>query len=113
MSIFMTKPWQTSSADELAVAPVQTGVYEIGDADGTVIDIGFAGATEPFGLRSKLEALANEYAIDGMQFRYEINVQYISRYTELVLAHRSRFGELPAKVAERGEEFRGRLAIDS
>ncbi len=112
MSIFMTKPWLKSSADELRSVPVSTGVYEIADADGTVIDIGFAGALEPFGLRSKLAALADEYAIDGMQFRFEEHVQYQSRYTELVLAHRSRHGVLPAKVAERGEVFHGRLSID-
>lgn len=112
MSIFMTKPWTTSSAAGLRGVPVSTGVYEIADAEGTVVDIGFAGAHEPFGLRSKLATLAGEYAIEGLQFRYEEHVQYHSRYTELVLAHRSRYGSLPAKVAERGEEFHGRLSID-
>ncbi|MBV6760367.1 DUF7508 domain-containing protein [Rhodococcus opacus] len=113
MSIFMTKPWLKSSADELRTVPVSTGVYEIADADGTVVDIGFAGALEPFGLRSKLTTLSGEYSIDGMQFRYELHVQYQSRYTELVLSHRSRHGALPAKVVERGEEFHGHLSIDS
>lgn len=53
MSIFMTKPWLKSSADELRSVPVSTGVYEIADADGTVIDIGFAGALE---LRAPFQA---------------------------------------------------------
>jgi hypothetical protein len=113
MSVFMTKEWQDgTSAETLETVPVSTGVYEIADRNGTVIDIGVAGALEPFGLRSKLRGLADTYQVPEMQFRFEEHVQYQSRYVELVLSHASRHGEVPAKVAERGEVFRGRLALD-
>lgn len=113
MSIFMTKEWREVTAEELRSIPVSTGVYQIADADETILDIGIAGALEPFGLRSKitqdLKAMPNE----GFKFRYEEHFQYQSRYVELVLAHKSRHGAIPPKVEERGETFRGRIAIDN
>lgn len=113
MSVFMTKEWQDgTSAETLGKVPVSTGVYEIADASGTVVDIGIAGALEPFGLRSKIHGLADSYQVPDMRFRFEEHVQYQSRYVELVLSHISRHGDVPPKVTERGEVFRGRLALD-
>lgn len=110
MSASMTKPWLDASPDVLAEIPVGTGVYEIRDAAGDVIDIGYAGSKEPFGLRSALQRLVHDFDHGPLQLRYEVHVQYHSRYLELVLSHRARHqGSAPESVAHRVPAMHGRL----
>lgn len=82
MSIRMDKPWTGLTEENVARLPGQTGVYEIGDASGAVVETGYAGGRSRFGLRSEIgERLA---ALGpGHRFRYEVTVQYVSRYAEL------------------------------
>ena len=52
--------------------PGQLGVYQVADAQGTVLYIGQAGARSPFGLRSELQRELEERG-EGHQFRVEVN----------------------------------------
>lgn len=82
MSVRMTKPWIDLTEENIARLPGQTGVFQIGDAAGEVVEIGYAGGRSRFGLRSEIgERLAALGA--GHRFRYEVTMQYSSRYSEL------------------------------
>jgi hypothetical protein len=112
MTPWMTKPWTDATAAALESVPVSTGVFEIRSGTGEVLDISYAGAREPFGLRSALQRVVGELSEAGLQFRYEQHVQYHSRYLELVLSHRSRHqGQSPRRVAERSPGVHGRLSV--
>lgn len=108
MSIEIGKPWLRATPAELAAAPVGTGIYEVRDASGITIDIGYAGAREPFGLRSVLTAIADA-AEERIEFRYESHVQYMSRYVELVLDYKNRHGSVPSAVADRDTHADGHI----
>jgi len=68
----------------------------------------------------ELERLAKEQAREGEAkalqregketlFRYEVNMQYISRYEELVMLHQVDYGELPERVQKEHPHKVGRL----
>jgi hypothetical protein len=108
----MTKPWLVVTAETLAAIPPATGVFELRRSDGEVIDIGYAGGRDLFGLRSRISAAAESPGHIDLQMRYEIHVQYLSRYVELVLAHRATHGgSIPEIVGKRPIAVRGRLSI--
>jgi hypothetical protein len=90
----LDKPWRPLSAEETARLPGQLGVYQVADAAGAVLYIGQAGARAPFGLRSELQReLQNRGA--GHQFRVEVNMQYRSRWFELLMVYKADHGDLP------------------
>lgn len=94
MAIRLTKPWRALEADEVARLPGQLGVYEVAGADGGALLIGAAGGRSRFGLRGALEAeLARRGP--GFRFRVEVNMQYHTRYLELLMLHRADHGALP------------------
>ena len=94
MAIELTKPWRTLDPETVHAVPGNLGVYELGDGDGRVAYVGFAGGRSTFGLRSELERhLGNVHG--ATRFRYEVNQQYHSRYRELLMAHVARDGERP------------------
>jgi hypothetical protein len=95
MAIALTKRWRELTAEEAAKAPGQMGVYELGDDGGAVLYIGFAGGKSPFGLRSELQGHAAARTGGATRFRYEVNMQYTTRYKELLMEHLARHGELP------------------
>lgn len=73
---------------EVAKLPGHMGVFELGDAQGAVLYVGFAGGRSRFGLRSSIaDALQACAGIE--QFRYEVNTAYLTRYQELVMVHRA------------------------
>ena len=100
MSIRLEKPWIPLTAAAVAALPGQLGVYQIADARGATVFIGYAGGRSLFGLRSELSAecerrvgaRADEAAFG---FRYEVNVQYLTRWQELLMIHEADWGELP------------------
>ena len=99
MALYMEKPWRPLTAAEVATIPGQLGVYEIADRDGSILKLGMANALTKFGLK---EALGKELAArgDGFQFRLEINMQYTTRYKELLLVHEARHGAPPPENDE-------------
>ena len=95
MSIRLTKPWRDLTSDAVRRLPGQLGVFEIGDAGGNVIHIGYAGGRSRFGLRSAVEAAVHAAGPAAVRFRYEITMQYMSRYQELLMLHAADHGGLP------------------
>jgi len=95
MSIRMTKPWIGLTAESVKALPGQLGVYQLADATGIVVYVGFAGGRTLFGLRSELEKALAERPGGATQFRCEVNQQYTSRYQELLMLHVADHGELP------------------
>jgi hypothetical protein len=95
----LDKPWQPLDAATVKRLPGQLGVYQVADAGGTIVYIGQAGARSPFGLRSELERQAAERG-PGHQFRIEVNMQYRTRWFELLMVHQADHGSLPADNAK-------------
>jgi hypothetical protein len=95
----LDKPWRPLSAEEAAGLPGQLGVYQIADTAGTILYIGQAGARSPFGLRSELQRELQDRGT-GHQFRIEVNMQYRSRWFELLMVYKADHGSLPADNAK-------------
>jgi hypothetical protein len=95
MAIRLTKPWQKLTADAIRALPGQLGVYQLGDAAGRVLYIGYAGGRSLFGLRSAIEEARARLGAAASHFRYEVNQQYMSRYEELLMLHIADHGALP------------------
>ena len=106
----LTKPWLDLDEAALAALPGQLGVFEIGDAEGAVLELGFAGGRSRFGLRSAIAEVAAKHEA-AARFRYEVTMQYWSRFEELLAVYLADHGELPAANAEsRGDRRVGRIA---
>jgi hypothetical protein len=95
----LDKPWRPLTPAEATRLPGQLGVYQIADAKGVILYIGQAGGRAPFGLRSELVREAEERG-PGQQFRVEVNMQYRSRWFELLMLHKADHGELPPDNAK-------------
>ncbi len=95
----LDKPWRPLTAEELARLPGQLGVYQVADATGAILFIGQAGARATFGLRSELQRELAERGA-GHQFRVEVNMQYRTRWFELLMVHKADHGSLPADNAK-------------
>ncbi len=93
--------------DEIDTLPAQLGVYEIGDADGHVVKIGYAGGRSTFGLRSAL--LEECSSASGDRFRIEFTHGYLTRYEELLMLYAAEHGVAPT-LNDRGRAI-GRLHI--
>lgn len=104
MSLDIDKPWQALNAENTHRLQGQLGVYQIADAAGKVVYVGYAGGKSLFGLRSELEKHVGNPA--KAQFRFEVNMQYQTRYRELLMLYVSTHGDLPE--LNRGEQV-GRL----
>ncbi|MDH3644301.1 MAG: hypothetical protein OES38_19505 [Gammaproteobacteria bacterium] len=93
MGIRLEKPWL--GLDTAPQLPGQLGVYQLGDAGGEVLFIGYAGGRSLFGLRGEV-ADAGEQTPGATCYRVEITTAYLTRYQELLMLHRADHGELPA-----------------
>ena len=91
----IANPWQPLSA--AASLGGHLGVFELADAHGDVLYVGYAGAQSPFGLRSAVQS-SREDVPAATQFRTEVNTAYLTRFQELVMLHRARGADpqLPA-----------------
>ena len=92
MSVRLSKPWRPLAA--AGSLPGQLGVYELGDAGGTVLYIGFAGGRSQFGLRSAVQEGSGTVP-EASHFRVEVTTAYHTRYRELLMAHVADHGALP------------------
>lgn len=108
MGVRLEKPWRELTAANVASLAAELGVYQLGDAQGRVLRIGYAGGRTLFGLRSELEAALA--AAEAVNFRTEVTAQYLSRYEELLMVHKADFGELPAGNGADARRRLGRLS---
>src|SRR5258705_10591973 len=95
----MEKPWIELTSEAVQALPGQLGVYQLADAEGRIVYIGFAGGRSLFGLRSELERALKERPGGAARFRTEVNQQYTSRYQELLMLHVADYGSLPVMNA--------------
>ena len=93
MQLRLAKPWLTFDAPTVAKVPGQLGVYQLADDSGAVHYIGYAGGKSLFGLRSELQKHVGVAATT--RFRYEVNMQYLTRYKELLMLHKADNGDIP------------------
>lgn len=93
MAIRLTKPWMTI-AEALGVLHGHLGVFQLADANGDVIYIGYAGGKSQFGIRAEV-AEAAERVPDAVSVRYEITSAYLSRFRELMMVHIADMGAPP------------------
>ena len=107
MGVRLEKPWRELTTENVAKLAGELGVYQLGDADGRVIRIGYAGGRTLFGLRSELEAALK--AGVAAKFRTEVTAQYMSRYDELLMVHKADHGELPPGNAADARRRLGRI----
>ena len=94
MGIRLAKPWIALSPEAIRALPGQLGVFELADGEGRVLQIGYAGGRTLFGLRSAVDEAARRQR-GAVRFRYEVNMQYLSRYQELLMLHKADHGALP------------------
>jgi hypothetical protein len=109
MRLRLDKPWQPLTAEAATRLPGQLGVYQVADAQGTILYIGQAGARSPFGLRSELQREASARGV-GHQFRVEVNQQYRTRWFELLMVYKADHGGLPVDNAKNPPPALGRLS---
>lgn len=93
MQLRLSKPWIEFTPESVAKVPGQLGVYQLGNDDGNVTYIGYAGGRSLFGLRSELQQRLP--ASGATRFRYEVNMQYLTRYKELLMLHKADAGAIP------------------
>jgi len=93
MAVRLTKPWLTI-AEALGVLHGHLGVFQLADANGDVIYIGYAGGKSRFGIRAEV-AEAAESVPGAVSVRYEITTAYLSRFRELMMVHIADFGVPP------------------
>jgi hypothetical protein len=85
-------------------------VYQIAEPDGEIVRIGYAGGKSLFGLRGEIQReLASRQGRPAL-FRCEVNMQYMSRYQELLMVHLAEHGRLPCDNRERAGSI-GRLSL--
>ena len=108
MGVRLDKPWRDLNAAKVVALAGELGVYQLADAEGRVVRIGYAGARTLFGLRSELQAALE--AGEATKFRVEVTSQYLSRYEELLMVHKADFGALPPGNAADARRRMGRLS---
>jgi hypothetical protein len=108
MGVRLEKSWRDLTAANVAGLAGELGVYQLGDADGRILRIGYAGGRTLFGLRSELQAALA--AGEAAKFRTEVTAQYLSRYEELLMVHKADFGALPAGNGADARRRLGRLS---
>lgn len=97
----INKPWTPYVEQEMRHLPGNLGVYEIGDADGAVVYIGYAGGRSLFGLKGVIRDHFSDRETNPIlsqraaSYRYEINQMYLTRHTDLLMRHREDHGAVP------------------
>lgn len=110
MAIRMTKAWVPLTPENVKKLPGQLGVFQLADAAGQCVFVGFAGGRSLFGVRSEIEKALADPPSGATQFRVEINQQYTTRYQELLMLHVHDHGGVPPGNAGKPLPRLGRLS---
>jgi len=111
----LNKPWTDYDPATASRLPGALGVYEIGDEDGNVLYVGFAGGRSRYGLRGEIMARFDPDSPQGAitqqarKLRYEVNMMYMTRFIELLENHQDALGVLPVGNLAPGEYVPGIL----
>lgn len=108
MQLRLNKPWEELTPDAVRRQTAALGVFQIADTSGRVVYIGYAGGKAPFGLRGRLGEVLKRRG-PGYRFRLEVNMQYLTRWQELLMLHQADHGSLPEGNAEDRPRRLGRL----
>ena len=108
MNLRLSKPWLPFNEETVARVPGQLGIYQLANADGDLLYIGYAGGKSLFGLRSEIQRQLG--TADAVSFRYEVNMQYLTRYKELLMLHKADHAQLPQMNASEPPARLGRLS---
>jgi hypothetical protein len=107
----IAKPWLACNDLDTSRVPGTVGVYELGDADGRVIFVGYAGGRSRFGLRG---AIGNHRSGEESnpviserisKVRFEVTTTYLTRYLELLAQFLAEFGTLPEANTGKAESL--------
>lgn len=101
--------WLPLTAEAVRATPGCLGVYQMAEPGGVPFRIGYAGGKSLFGLRGELARLLEENRGRDVLFRMEVNMQYISRWKELMMVHRALYGEIPVDNPKNDAEHLGYL----
>lgn len=105
----LNKAWTDYDPATARKLPGALGVYEIGDSEGNVLYVGFAGGKSRYGLRGEIMARFDPASPQGAlatqarKHRYEVNMMYMTRFVELLEKHEDALGVLPAGNLAPGE----------
>jgi hypothetical protein len=97
----LNKPWAHWRAGAERELPGNLGVYELGDAEGRILYIGFAGGRSRFGIRGVLAAHFSDDEPNvvlrerAALYRFEANQMYWTRWLELLARYRGEHGHVP------------------
>jgi hypothetical protein len=108
VGVRLDKPWRELTSANVAGLAAELGVFQLADAEGRVLQIGYAGGRTLFGLRSELQAALA--AGEAAKFRTEVTAGYLSRYEELLMVHVADFGALPEGNSADKSRRLGRLS---
>jgi hypothetical protein len=106
----LEKKWTDLTEDAVCSLPGQLGVYQLAEPDGAIFYIGYAGGHSPFGFRSELQKWLKKRAGKATRFRYEVNMQYMSRHQELLMLYVVDHGNLPLENTDVSLSQLGRLS---
>ncbi len=109
MKLRLDKPWEELTPEAVARLSGQLAVYAIADAKGDTLLIHYAGGRSLFGLRGELKRELQARGA-GHRFRLEVNMQYLTRWRELLMLHQADHGALPPENAADPPRRLGRLA---
>ena len=112
MAVRMTKPWVELSPECVKTLTGQLGVYQLADAKGEIVFIGFAGGRSLFGLRGEVQKALGDAPSGATRFRVEVNQQYTTRYQELLMVHVHDHGDVPTGNKGQPLPRLGRLSPD-
>jgi hypothetical protein len=107
----LRKPWETYDPAAWKELAGSYGVYELADAEESVIYIGYAGPRARFGLRGKImdhfsDSEPNPVIRErAAKFRYEVNSMYYSRWVDLLGRFREDYEQIPDGNAASDEEL--------
>lgn len=111
MAVRLTKKWQPLADAAIRKIGAHMGVYQLANAAGEVLYIGFAGGSSHFGLRGLLNDHLVDDDVDATQFRIEITTAYHSRYRELLQVHVHDHGCAPSRNSSVSVATLGRLRL--
>jgi hypothetical protein len=105
----INKPWMECARLDPKALPGTVGVYELGDAGGAVIYIGYAGGRSITGLRGVVVSHRGSEETNPIirsrltSVRYEVTTSYLTRHLELLSRYREAHGALPEGNIASGE----------